>query len=133
MSEKLTQEELVELQSAIQKYEDASFRTGQYTIEIETLKQERSKLVQMSIDALETRQAIVSRLEQKYGEGVKINPIIFGGGQENGKRSGTENIAGVVGLAKALEIAQKKQVKELSENLGIKWKDTLPRLQEIYI
>ena len=75
MSEKLTQEELVELQSAIQKYEDASFRTGQYTIEIETLKQERSKLVQMSIDALETRQAIVSRLEQKYGEGVKINPI----------------------------------------------------------
>jgi len=44
--------------------------------------------------------------------GVKIDPIIFGGGQESGKRSGTENIAGIVGIAKALEIASKKRKKE---------------------
>ena len=35
---------------------------------------------------------------------VKINPIIFGGGQQNGMRSGTENVAGIAGLAKAAEI-----------------------------
>ncbi|KKS07660.1 MAG: hypothetical protein A3A90_01290 [Candidatus Zambryskibacteria bacterium RIFCSPLOWO2_01_FULL_35_19] len=44
--------------------------------------------------------------------GVKISPIIFGGGQEGGLRSGTENVVAVAGLAKALEIATKKREKE---------------------
>ncbi len=35
---------------------------------------------------------------------VKINPDITGGGQERGVRGGTENISGVVGMAKALEL-----------------------------
>jgi cysteine desulfurase len=38
--------------------------------------------------------------------GVQLEPIIFGGGQERGLRSGTENLAGAVGLATALELAQ---------------------------
>lgn len=37
--------------------------------------------------------------------GVKIENLIHGGGQERGKRAATENIAGMEGLAKALEIA----------------------------
>lgn len=37
--------------------------------------------------------------------GVKIDNLIHGGGQERGKRAATENLAGIVGLAKALEIA----------------------------
>ncbi len=45
-------------------------------------------------------------------EGIHLIPIIFGGGQERGLRSGTENVPGVVGLAKALEIAQKAREKE---------------------
>jgi cysteine desulfurase len=36
---------------------------------------------------------------------VKINPEITGGGQERGVRGGTENISGIVGMAKALEIS----------------------------
>jgi cysteine desulfurase len=43
---------------------------------------------------------------------IKISPVIFGGGQESGLRSGTENTAGAVGLAKALEITVKKRQKE---------------------
>jgi len=39
-------------------------------------------------------------------EGVALAPLIYGGGQEFGLRSGTENVAGVVGLATALEVAQ---------------------------
>jgi cysteine desulfurase len=35
----------------------------------------------------------------------KLKPRIMGGGQENGQRGGTENVIGIVGLAKALEIA----------------------------
>jgi cysteine desulfurase len=44
--------------------------------------------------------------------GTKIDPIIFGGGQERGMRSGTENISGIVGLAEALNIASKKRKAE---------------------
>ena len=39
--------------------------------------------------------------------GTPIEPIIYGGGQESGLRSGTENIPGVVGFAKALELIKK--------------------------
>lgn len=38
-------------------------------------------------------------------EGVKIPSFIHGGGQERGKRAGTENIPGIVGLGKAAELA----------------------------
>lgn len=38
-------------------------------------------------------------------EGTKIHPIIHGGGQENGLRSGTENVAGIVGLMAAAKLA----------------------------
>ena len=37
--------------------------------------------------------------------GVKIDNLIHGGGQERGKRAATENLAGIAGLCKALEIA----------------------------
>jgi cysteine desulfurase len=38
-------------------------------------------------------------------EGVELEPVVRGGGQEFGRRSGTENVAGIVGLARALELA----------------------------
>ena len=37
--------------------------------------------------------------------GTSITPLIHGGGHERRRRAGTENIAGIVGLAKALEIS----------------------------
>jgi cysteine desulfurase len=37
---------------------------------------------------------------------IVLEPIIFGGGQEKGVRSGTEHVAGIVGLSAAIEIAQ---------------------------
>jgi len=39
--------------------------------------------------------------------GTTIDPILLGGGQENGLRSGTENVASVVGFGKACELALK--------------------------
>lgn len=38
--------------------------------------------------------------------GLRLQPIIYGGGQEFGMRSGTENVAGIVGMGRALEIAR---------------------------
>jgi len=44
--------------------------------------------------------------------GTKIQPIIHGGGQEGGLRSGTENIPAIVGMGKAAEIAQAEMESE---------------------
>ena len=57
------------------------------------------------------------------GHGVRLNPATLGGGQERGLRAGTENVAGVVGFATALEAirghssATRKKYMTLVENL----------------
>ena len=48
--------------------------------------------------------------------GVRLKPLILGGGQEMGLRSGTENVTGAIGFARALEIAERKRKGE-SERL----------------
>ena len=45
--------------------------------------------------------------------GTKIEPYIFGGGQENGLRSGTENVASVVGFGKACELTKENLMKNI--------------------
>lgn len=40
-------------------------------------------------------------------ENMNLSPIIYGGGQEKGLRSGTENVSGAVGFAKSLELIKK--------------------------
>jgi len=44
--------------------------------------------------------------------GVELLPLISGGGHEWGKRAGTENVAGIVALAKAFELAKKERARE---------------------
>lgn len=51
---------------------------------------------------------------------LDIKPIIQGGGQEAGKRPGTENIYGIVAMAKALEIAYDNHEKNKAHVLSIK-------------
>lgn len=43
---------------------------------------------------------------------VRLSPQIVGGGQERGLRSGTENVPGVIGFAKALELAERHRKSE---------------------
>jgi len=56
-------------------------------------------------------------------EGLRLEPLVQGGGQERGLRSGTENIPGVVGFGKAAEIA-KQEMQTNSERL-IELRDNL--------
>lgn len=51
---------------------------------------------------------------------LNLKPLITGGGQESNQRSGTENVVGIVGLAKALEIAFANIEEEQKHIFGIK-------------
>ncbi len=44
--------------------------------------------------------------------GVMLMPVIMGGGQERGLRSGTLNVSGIIGLARALEICEQERDRE---------------------
>lgn len=48
-------------------------------------------------------------------EGLNIPSFIHGGAQEHGKRAGTENVAGIVGMAKALTISNMEMLKKRRE------------------
>ena len=43
---------------------------------------------------------------------IRLEPVIVGGGQENGLRAGTENAALIVGFSEALKLAEKLKNKE---------------------
>jgi cysteine desulfurase len=61
--------------------------------------------------------------------GVQLTPQVFGGGQERGIRSGTENVAGSIGLATAFDIAQTERKEEIAKIAALR--DELQRrLQE---
>jgi len=48
-------------------------------------------------------------------EGIRIDPILYGGEQEKGIRSGTENVASVAGLGKACELARETVAVRMDE------------------
>jgi cysteine desulfurase len=58
-----------------------------------------------------------------------IPPLLIGGGQERNMRGGTENVAGIIGLAKALELAYQEKQNNPNGLLDLK-KYTLQQLEE---
>ncbi|NGM62864.1 cysteine desulfurase [Sphingobacterium sp. SGG-5] len=60
----------------------------------------------------------------------KIKPFIYGGAQERNMRGGTENVYGIVGLAKALEIAYRDMEEHRAYIQGLK-DYMITRLQEV--
>lgn len=53
-------------------------------------------------------------------KGVIMPSYIHGGGQESGKRAGTENVAGIVGMAKALSIAQSELYRKMKTETALR-------------
>ncbi len=68
-------------------------------------------------------------------DGIKIIPMMLGGGQEKGMRSGTENIPLVVGFAKALEITEKIKGNENArlEKIRDEFFEEIKKMSEIVI
>lgn len=68
-------------------------------------------------------------------KGIQFNKFINGGHQERNKRAGTENVAGIVGLAKAMELAYKdleehnRKIKELRDYYVEQIKEKIPYIK----
>ncbi|MFJ1626376.1 cysteine desulfurase family protein [Marinilactibacillus psychrotolerans] len=65
-------------------------------------------------------------------KGRKLAPLLSGGGQEAGRRSGTENVPGIVAMAKALKITSEKQIK-IQSKLTIELEKYLDKKKNIEI
>ena len=65
---------------------------------------------------------------------IKIKPMIFGGAQERNMRGGTENVYGIVGLSKALELAyadmevHQNHIQELKDYMKQKLQKAIPEI-----
>ena len=68
-------------------------------------------------------------------KGIRIEPFMHGGAQERSKRAGTENLAGIVGLSKALELAvanlpeKQKKIRAMRDYLIAQIEETIPYIK----
>ncbi len=79
---------------------DAVQGAGKFDIDVEDLGVDMLTMSAHKIHGMKGVGALYIR------KGLMIKPIIFGGGQEGGYRSGTENTLGIYSLSKAIEIAK---------------------------
>jgi len=66
--------------------------------------------------------------------GVRLKPLLLGGSQERGRRGGTENVPGLVGLGKAAELARLglphlERVRQLRDDLEVRLRAEVPDLR----
>lgn len=52
--------------------------------------------------------------------GIELHPLVCGGGQEAGVRSGTENVPGIIGFARAFELAREMREEEVERLRGLR-------------
>ena len=86
---------------------DAVQAVGKIPIDVKNLKVD---LLSMSSHKINGPKGVGALYIRK---GVEVNPLLLGGGQENGLRSGTENVASVAGFGKACELAEENMGKNI--------------------
>jgi cysteine desulfurase len=88
---------------------DAAQSVGHIPMDVEAMKID---LLSFSGHKIYGPKGIGGLYVRKKNPKVKVSPVMFGGGQEKGLRSGTLNVPGIVGIGKALAIAEKEMAKD---------------------
>jgi len=88
---------------------DAAQAVGHFPIDVQKLNID---LMSFSSHKIYGPKGIGALYVRSLSPRVKIDSIVYGGGQERNIRSGTLNVPGIVGFAKAIEIAQKEMEQE---------------------
>jgi cysteine desulfurase len=112
---------------------DAAQALGKIPIDVQEMNID---LMSMSAHKLYGPKGVGALFIKKKMPKIKIVPIIDGGGHENGLRSGTLNVPGIVGFGKACEIA-KNEMKEESKRLrklrDILQNEIMSKLDDVYL
>ncbi len=121
-----TIEPIVEIGNMIQKWREAH---GRPALKFHTDACQASEYLSLDVEKLHVDMLTLNG-SKMYGpkgigllyvkRGIKLQPLLFGGAQEKAIRPGTENVAGIIGMNKALEIAQRDREKETERLLPLR-------------
>lgn len=88
---------------------DAVQAVGHIPVDVETMGID---LLSISAHKVYGPKGVGALYMRRHHPRIKPTPIVYGGGQERGLRSGTYNVPGIVGIGKALEIALRNMGEE---------------------
>jgi len=117
-------EEIREISKDIPLHVDAVASLGKIEVDVQKLGADLLTISSNDIYGPRGMGALFIRRE------IRVNPMILGGGQERGLRSGTENVASIVGFGTAAEIAR-REFREESERLRKYRDEIIERVLEI--
>ena len=96
---------------------DATQGVGKIPIDVEEMKID---LLSMTAHKMYGPKGIGALYVRRKKPRVRLSPIMFGGGHERGMRSGTLNVTGIVGFAKALELSMDEMASEAERLTGLR-------------
>ncbi|MFW9812524.1 MAG: cysteine desulfurase family protein [Candidatus Thorarchaeota archaeon] len=100
---------------------------AQGLLEIDVKRDNINLMALSSNDFYGPRGVGVLYMQKKY----RVNPLIIGGGQERGLRSGSEDIPGIVGMSLAVDILKKEMTPEVKRFLGYRDRMIKQILEEV--
>ncbi len=98
-------------------HSDATQAVGKLPVNVETL---HTDLMSFSAHKMYGPKGIGALFVRRRAPLVKLEPQIFGGGQENGMRSGTANVPGIAGFARAFELCVDEMQREQPRLLSLR-------------
>ena len=96
---------------------DATQAVGKIPIDVDEMKID---LLSMTAHKMYGPKGIGALYVRRKKPRVRLSPIMFGGGHERGMRSGTLNVTGIVGFAKALELSMDEMASEAERLIGLR-------------
>lgn len=112
---------------------DASQAIGKIALDVEAMKID---LLSLSAHKVYGPKGIGALYVRRRNPRVQLQPILYGGGQERGLRSGTLNVPGIVGFGKAMELAGcylSSETERISKLRNQLWSGIQEALEDVFL